>query len=92
MSEVKITELKPFIIKQPMQPRCQAKLTEEAAKWRKSGNSSTGHPYNVEPWDQCCSQSSYTINGRTLCRKHAAYYLLDLYCPPITEVKHENIK
>ena len=81
--------LRPHVKLAPkIHPRCEAKLSAEAARWRKSGNSSSGY-YNGEPYDQCHTQSQYVIDEKYFCRKHAAFYLLDREFPP-PEAQHDE--
>lgn len=56
------------------QPRCSAKLAGGAAEFR----ARTG----AEPPYRCDMRATYSLDGVPLCRRHAAYLLLDAMTPP----------
>ena len=67
-----------------LRPRCVAKVGEESEKYRERATTKrrgSGY-YKEPPHNQCAAQSSYSIDGRYMCRRHAGLYLLDQKFPP----------
>lgn len=61
-------------------PTCEAKLgrwtTERNEEWVRRGLKTRRNRRKVPP-DQCDTAARYKIGSKWLCRKHAAYVLLD---------------
>lgn len=58
-----------------IKPRCEAKLTEQATVYKIRRRSEIINDLKV---DDCRNQASIHIDGKDLCRKHAAMMALDI--------------